>query len=67
MKYIILALLALILASLGGALYSMVKDKGQSKRTVKFLSMRITLSIALFLIILIGITTGIIVPHDTPS
>ncbi|MFV1982330.1 MAG: twin transmembrane helix small protein [Thiohalomonadales bacterium] len=67
MKYIILALLALILASLGGALYSMVKDKGQSKRTVKFLSMRITLSIALFLIILIGITTGIIVPHATPS
>ncbi len=67
MKYIILALLALILASLGGALYSMVKDKGQSKRTVKFLSMRIALSLGLFVIIIIGITTGIITPNGTPG
>jgi len=67
MKYIILTLLALILASLGGALYSMVKDKGQSKRTVKFLSMRIALSLGLFLILIIGIATGIIVPHGTPT
>jgi hypothetical protein len=67
MKYIILALLTLILASLGAALYSMVKDRGQSKRTVKFLSMRIALSIALFLIMLIGIATGIITPNGTPS
>ncbi len=67
MKYIILVMLALILASLGGALYSMVKDKGQSKRTVKFLSMRIALSIGLFLIMLIGIATGIITPNGTPS
>ncbi|VAX01609.1 hypothetical protein MNBD_GAMMA22-2027 [hydrothermal vent metagenome] len=67
MKYLILVLLTLILISLGGALYSMVKDKGQSKRTVKFLSMRVALSIGLFLIMLIGIATGIITPNSTPN
>jgi len=67
MKYIIVTLLLLILASLGGALFAMVKDKGQSKRSVKFLSMRIALSIALFLLIIIGIATGVIVPHSTPT
>jgi hypothetical protein len=67
MKFIILAFLALILASLGSALYTMVKDKGQSKRTVKFLSIRIALSITLFVILVIGIATGYITPHGTPS
>jgi len=67
MKYIIITFLVLILASLGGALYSMMKDKGHSKRSVKFLSMRIALSIGLFLLMLIGIATGYIVPNGTPS
>jgi len=66
MKYLILAFLALILASLAGALYSFVKDKGQSNRGVKFLSMRIILSLILFLILIIGIATGYIVPNATP-
>ena len=38
MKVIIIVLLLLVVASLFMALFSLVKDKGQSDRTVKFLS-----------------------------
>ena len=40
-----------------------VHDKGESDRTVKSLTIRITLSIALFLMLFIGYFTGIIQPH----
>lgn len=58
----VLALLAIV-ASLGVALWRLVHERGQSERTVKALTFRIGLSIALFVLLLLGMFTGLIVPH----
>ena len=58
MRIIVLIFIFLILASLFSALYYLIKDKGQSERTVKALTMRIVLSIALFSILMIGFHFG---------
>ena len=60
---IIVAFLLLILYNLGAGLYYMLVDKGQTKRTVNALTWRIGLSVALILLIMLGIATGIIEPH----
>jgi hypothetical protein len=54
MKWIIPVVLLMIFASLGSALYYMMKDKGNSSKMVHSLMLRIGLSIALFLGILIA-------------
>jgi hypothetical protein len=53
-------MLALILASLFSALFYLFKDKGQGERTVKALTIRISLSIGLFILLLIGFKLGLI-------
>jgi hypothetical protein len=52
MRIIVLLFILFILISLGSALYYLVKDKGQSERTVKALTVRITLSIILFVMLM---------------
>ena len=54
MKWVIPIALLMIAASLGSALYFMMKDKGGSSRMIHSLMLRIGLSIALFLGILIA-------------
>jgi len=64
LKLFIIAVLLLIIGSLFSALFYLIKDKGQGKRTVKALTMRISLSLGLFLLLMIGYYTGIIgQPH----
>ncbi|MFC4728380.1 twin transmembrane helix small protein [Coralloluteibacterium thermophilus] len=60
---LIVAFLALILWNLGAGLYYMLVDKGTTTRTVKALTRRIALSIALIVLVVLGIATGIIEPH----
>ncbi len=60
MRILVLALIGLILLSLGSALFFLVRDKGQSTRTVKALAVRVALSIALFLLLMIGYKLGFI-------
>lgn len=43
-----------ILASLGSALFYLMRDKGTSNRTVQALTVRIGLSVALFLLLLLA-------------
>jgi hypothetical protein len=62
-KALIVLTLFAILLSLGSAMVFLVKDKGQSDRTVKALSIRIGLSIALFVLLMLAIATGLITPH----
>jgi Protein of unknown function (DUF2909) len=62
MKWIIPVALLLIIASLGSALYYMMKDRGNSSRMVHSLMLRIGLSIALFLGILLAYHLGYIQP-----
>jgi len=63
-KITIIGLLLVILISLGTALFSMMKNQPDSNRTVKALTVRITLSIALLILIMIGYSMGLITPHS---
>ncbi|GIX27806.1 MAG: membrane protein [Burkholderiales bacterium] len=60
MKLLVIALVALIVSSLGSALYYLVKDKGHSDRTVKALTVRVGLSVTLFLLLMLGYYFGLI-------
>ena len=60
MKIVVILFLVFIVASLGSALYFLVHDKGQGTRTVKALTVRVTLSVILFALLMLGIYTGLI-------
>lgn len=60
---LIVAFLALILYHLGAGLYYMLVDRGGSKRTVNALTRRIALSVALIVLVIVGIASGVIQPH----
>lgn len=59
-KIAIVFVLLIILGSLFSALFFLAKDKGKSDRTVKALTLRICLSIGLFLFLLAGYYFGYI-------
>jgi len=63
LKILILVIFLGIVISLASGLYFLVNDKGDSKRTVRALTMRVGLSVGLFLILMLLIATGIIQPH----
>jgi len=60
MKIVVIALVVLILASLGSALFFLVTDRGQSKRTAKALALRVGLSVIVFLLLMAGYYFGLI-------
>lgn len=60
MKIIVILFLVFIVGSLFSALYFLVRDKGQGTRMVKALTVRITLSVVLFALLMLGIYTGFI-------
>ncbi len=62
MKYVILIFFIFIIYSLASALFYMMKDGGGSKRMVKALTMRVGISIILFLVILFSFWMGWIKP-----
>ncbi|HEV7165248.1 MAG TPA: twin transmembrane helix small protein [Gammaproteobacteria bacterium] len=62
-RIIIVLVLVAILASLFSGMYFMVKDRSNSTRNVKALSIRIGLSLLLFLLLLIAYLTGLIKPN----
>ena len=65
-KFIVLLLLGFIIVSLFSGLYFLVKDKGQSNRTVNALSVRIGLSIVAIVIVMIAGATGVIDFNPSP-
>jgi Na+-driven multidrug efflux pump len=60
MRILVFILIGLILFSLGSALFYLIRDQGKSTNTVKMLAIRVGLSIALFLILIIGHKLGFI-------
>ena len=60
MRIVVILFIVLILASLGSALYFLVKDKGASVRTAKALTWRVVFSITLFALLMLGYHFGII-------
>jgi hypothetical protein len=62
-KVVVALILLLILASLGSGLVFMIRDQGRGPRTVKALTVRIALSVGLFLLLLLAYAAGLINPH----
>ena len=62
-KILIVACLIGIVVSLGSGLFHLVNDKGESKKMVRALTVRIALSVALFILLFIAWSQGLIEPH----
>ena len=62
-KVFVIVMLLLIVGSMASALIFMMTDKGQSNRTVKALTVRITLSLLAFVFLWIAYAAGWIKPH----
>lgn len=63
MKLIILAMLAAILIALGSAVFAMLGPRRGHARMARALTWRVGLSVALFLLLLGGVATGVLKPH----
>lgn len=63
MRFVVLLLLIAILASLALALVAMFKPRDASRGMVRALTVRITLSVLLFLLLLLAWALGLIEPH----
>lgn len=63
-KILILVALAVILWSLGSALFHMASSKGDKSRVVRALTVRIALSVGLFVLLILAMMFGWIEPHD---
>jgi hypothetical protein len=60
MRYVVIAMLVLIVGSLGSALVFMFRQRGDSKRMVKALALRVGLSVFLFVMLMAGYYFGLI-------
>ncbi len=58
MRYFVIAVLVLIVASLGSALVFVFRDRSNSMRAVKALAIRVALSLGLFIILMAGYYFG---------
>jgi cytochrome bd-type quinol oxidase subunit 2 len=59
---IVIALIAILISLTSGMVF-LLKDKGQTDRTARALTVRIALSVSLFGLLMLGIFTGHIKPH----
>jgi hypothetical protein len=62
-KILVVLIFVGIVASMGSALFFLIKDKGQSNRTLYALTIRIVVSIALFALLFVLWGLGLINPH----
>lgn len=62
-KVLIVATLAAIVVSLGSGLFHLVRDEGKSNRMVNALTVRITLSVLLFILLFVAWKGGLIQPR----
>jgi len=62
-KLILFVLLALIVVSLFSALVLLYRDRGVGERTARALTVRISLSLLLFLLLMVGFYFGLLPPQ----
>jgi hypothetical protein len=65
-RILVIAVFIGILVSLGSALYQLSRTGGDSKKMVRSLAIRVGLSVALFLLLMIAWYAGLIAPHGLP-
>ncbi len=66
MKLVVIAILLGIVASLGSGLFFLMKDSGDQRRVLRALTIRVALSVFLFLVLMVAWFTGLIEPNATP-
>lgn len=62
-KLLLMLMLAAIVASLGVALYQLASGRGDSGNMLRSLTVRIALSVALFVLLMLAWRMGLISPH----
>jgi hypothetical protein len=62
-KALIIIVFLAILVSLGSGAFVLVSDKGKSKKLVNSLTVRISLSVLLFVLLIIAYMNGLIQPY----
>ena len=65
-RLLVFALLIAIIAALATALVRLFRDGGSPEAMAKSLTIRVALSVTLFVLLLIGLTRGWITPHSNP-
>jgi hypothetical protein len=66
-RLLIIGVLAAIIASLGSALFNLSRKERDSRKVARDLTIRIGLSVALFVLLMIAWHLGIISPHGLAS
>ena len=62
-KLFVILMLIAIVASLGSALFHLARGQGDSKRMLRALTWRISLSVVLFALLLLAYSQGLLQPH----
>jgi type IV secretory pathway TrbL component len=60
MRYLVIFMLLTVIASLGSALFFLFRDSGNSSRMLRSLAIRVGLSMALFIFLMVGYRFGFI-------
>ena len=66
-KLLVILVLAAIVVSLGVALYQLASGRGDSGNMLRSLTVRIALSVALFVLLMIAWRMGLISPHGVAN
>jgi hypothetical protein len=62
-KILIIIILFAIVGSLGSALFHLSRGKGDSKKMARALTIRVGLSLILFILLMVAWYNGLITPH----
>jgi len=62
-KVLIVLMFLAIVASLGSALFHLSRSGGDSKKMARALTLRVGLSVGLFVLLMLAWATGLISPH----
>jgi hypothetical protein len=62
-KILVIACLVAIVFSLGSALFHLSRGKGDPKKMVRALTIRVALSVGLFILLMLAWYNGLITPH----
>lgn len=65
-KGLVVVALFAIIWNLGAAAFALSRDDSDQRRVVRALTWRIGLSVALFLLVLLAIASGLVVPNPSP-
>ena len=66
-KILVIVILFAIVGSLGSALFHLASGKGDSKKMARALTVRVGLSVVLFILLMLAWRSGLITPHGGPT